>query len=198
MVQVLERVCVRVRVCVCVCVCVYAYACACACMCQCMCSSCVIIPACMSVQVWVHVCVCVCGWMVYDQTPGEVAETSFATTQNRFFFEFFFLCLPKRKKEPPPPGGGLPCWVVSKPKTQRKRTRPEKKPQFFEKLGLFLMGGPHPLGSWFGNYPPKKPPRGGGISIVRKSESLNFISRFSPFFRFTDTESTHAEYLLCA
>ena len=62
-----------------------------------------------------------------------------------------------------PPGGGF-CWVVSKPKTWRKRTPFEKQPQFFQTTGVVLRGVPLPPGTWFGTHATKKPPEGGGFS----------------------------------
>jgi len=64
---------------------------------------------------------------------------------------------------------GFLYWVVSKPKTPRKKPSLKNKPDFSKRLGLFFGGGPLPPGSWFGNYPLKKPVRNPGGVLIQKN-----------------------------
>jgi len=59
---------------------------------------------------------------------------------------------------------GFLYWVVSKPKTPRKRTLPEKQPRFIQKIGVVFRGG-SPFSGFLVRKPPnketRKKPRGG-------------------------------------
>jgi len=79
----------------------------------------------------------------------------------------------------PTPRGGFSCWVVSTSRTWRKRTLPEKQPQFLEKLGLFVRGSfawSQSSSSMFLVWKPpnkEKPPGGRGVYDQSGSRGLS-------------------------
>jgi len=110
-----------------------------------------------------------------------VLEWSFSHTfKSQIFFKTmaFFFSIGQ-----PPKSIRFLCWVVSKPRTQKKRTPPEEQPPKFKGkkrtppeeqppkidqlwiLGVFLLGGSSSSGFWIWNPSDKENPPGGEVSF---------------------------------
>jgi len=80
-------------------------------------------------------------------------------------------CLPRHieRKNPPPPGkvSYLLCSLIKNPEEVATPWRTTLKIDQF--WGWFFRRGPLPPGSWFGNHPTKKPPRGGRFLSIKMS-----------------------------
>jgi len=82
---------------------------------------------------------------------------------------YFFICVSPRMyvcRKNPFPSGEFPCWVVSKPRTRRKRTPPAEQPPKCINFGSCSSGGVQVSSSGFlARKPPKKgtSPGGGGF-----------------------------------
>ena len=80
-------------------------------------------------------------------------------------------CMQVDHKKLPPPGG-FHVWMVSKPRTQRKRTPSEKQPQFSPKNWVSFQGGSFSSGFLVWKAPSKEPPPG-WIFFTIKIEDTN-------------------------
>ena len=74
-------------------------------------------------------------------------------------------------KRNPPPGRVfyLLCSLIKNPEEDDPPWR--NTPKIDQFWGWFFRGGPLHLGSWFGNHPTKKPPRGGEVLYIKVNES---------------------------